>query len=160
MQQPEDLPVHGPTGASFSARKLDVEGLPLGADAGIADETVSFGHILWQTSPLDPTGARKFAETLHFRHPPVWGGEPTFAEATVKGEVAPKTAVSVVPRQPTTGAPKPTITLFADRRRYRLLAKLGPIANDARRILVEIIPFTVIQCGIVVFEAQEVRNGE
>jgi hypothetical protein len=66
----------------------------------------------------------------------------------------------VVPRQPTTGAPTPTTTLFADRRRCRLLAKLGPIANDARRILVEIIPFTVILCGIIVFEAQEVRNGE
>ena len=47
--------------------KLAVEGLPVGADPGIADEPffrMIFGHILCKLYPIDPAGSSEMHESL------------------------------------------------------------------------------------------------
>ena len=60
------------------AGKLRIEHLPVGADAGIADEAffgISFGHILWQTQPIDRQWISEFVESLLSFGAPVKAGK-------------------------------------------------------------------------------------
>jgi hypothetical protein len=60
-----DIPAAASCGAKLL--KLGVEGLPVGADAGIADEPffgMSFGHILREAKPTDSAGSTKIPENL------------------------------------------------------------------------------------------------
>ena len=68
------LAVDIPAAASGGAKlvKLGIECLPIGADAGVADEVffgMSFSHILRQPQLLDRQEARRFAESTHTRAP-------------------------------------------------------------------------------------------
>jgi hypothetical protein len=77
--------------------KLSVERLPVGADAGVADEAffrISFRHILRQLQPLDRQGTSEFTESLD-----LWTGQlpdrlRSSVDARPNGKVAPIPDVS------------------------------------------------------------------